>query len=91
MNAGWKTIYDVTMVSKGIILLAQMATFNKDIREWTRKTTNLKTWANLKTFYTKVIVNKVEWLPPQEKKDTQWWYTIYRVYRHPLQKIITRR
>ena len=33
------------MVSKGIIILAHMATFNEEIRKWRWQTTNVKTWS----------------------------------------------
>ena len=39
------------MVSKGTKFLAHMYTFNKDIREWRRQTTNLKTWTTFKIFF----------------------------------------
>ena len=38
------------MVSKGITLIEQTATFNKDIRYWRWQTTNLNKWDVLKTF-----------------------------------------
>ena len=38
------------MVSKEIKLLAQFAVFNKYVRECRHHTTELKTWANYKTF-----------------------------------------
>ena len=41
------------IVYKGITLLAQTATFNKDIREWRQHTTNIKTWDTFKTFFHK--------------------------------------
>ena len=40
-HAGGKTISDAMMVSKGITLLAQTATFNGDIIEWILQTTDL--------------------------------------------------
>ena len=39
------------MVSQGITLLDHTAMFKKYIREWRRKTTELKTWANYKMFF----------------------------------------
>ena len=42
-RAEGQTITDFMMVSKGITFLYQTDTFNKDIREWRRQTTNLKT------------------------------------------------
>ena len=39
------------MVSKCITLLAQMAMFNTDIREWRRQTTYQNTWAHFKIFF----------------------------------------
>ena len=49
--AGGKTIYNKLVVSKRITLLSQKPTLNKDIREWGRQTTDLKTWAGFKTFF----------------------------------------
>ena len=43
-------IADATMFSKGITLLTQTDTFIEDIREWRQETTNLNTWATIKTF-----------------------------------------
>ena len=56
---GGKIIADAMMVSKGITLLAQMAIFNENIREWRIQTTNLKTWGTFKTFFNDPTVNKV--------------------------------
>ena len=39
------------MVSKGITLLVHTYTFNEDIKEWRRQTTDLNTWATFKTFF----------------------------------------
>ena len=44
--AGGKTIADAMMVLKGITLLAHMAMFNEDIREWRWQTMDLKPWDN---------------------------------------------
>ena len=41
--AGGKMIPDAMVVSKGIALFAYKATFNEDIIEWRRQTTNLNT------------------------------------------------
>ena len=41
-RAGGQTIADAIMVSKGITLLSQTTTFNKDIRECIRQITELK-------------------------------------------------
>ena len=58
--AGGQTTYESIMVFKCITLLAQMATFNKDIREYRQQTNDLNTWSTFKTFLTNPIVNKVE-------------------------------
>ena len=50
MHAGGQTISNLIIVPKGITLLAQTATFNKDSIEWRQKPTNLKTWATFKKF-----------------------------------------
>ena len=50
-RVGGQTIDDEIMVSKGITLFAQTATFNVDIRKWRQQTTNLKKWSTFKTFY----------------------------------------
>ena len=48
---GGQTITIVTMVSKGITLLAKTATFNDDMREWRQKATKLKMCSNFKTLF----------------------------------------
>ena len=45
VRAGGHTIYDTMGMSKRITLFAQRGIFNDDIREWIRKSSNLKTWA----------------------------------------------
>ena len=39
------------ILSKGITLLEQTATFNNDIREWRQQPSELKTWAGFKIFF----------------------------------------
>ena len=39
------------MVSKEITILEHTVTFNEDIRDCIRQTTNLNTWATFKTFF----------------------------------------
>ena len=63
-------VYDVMMVYKGIIVLSQTATSNKDIREWRRKITNLKTWDTFKNFSTELIENSRKQSPEQGKGGT---------------------
>ena len=46
-----KTISDTIVVSKGITLLTQTATFNDDIQECRQQPANLKTWAAFKVFF----------------------------------------
>ena len=89
-GAGGQIVSDAIMVYKGINLLAQMNTFNEDTREWRRQTTNLKTWDTLEIFFTDPNVNKGERSPLEAKGDTQRRYKTSTVYRHPLQKSITR-
>ena len=48
--AGGQTIYKATMVSKGINLLAQTATFNKDTRELRQKFIEIKMWEHFNIF-----------------------------------------
>ena len=47
-RVGGKTISDATMISKGIIHLAQTGVFNDDIRDWRRQSADLKTWVKYK-------------------------------------------
>ena len=44
-------IASTMMVSKGTNFFDQRAMFIKDIREWRCQTTELKTWADYKTFF----------------------------------------
>ena len=44
-------IASTMMVSKGTNFFDQRAMFIKDIREWICQTTELKTWADYKTFF----------------------------------------
>ena len=60
VRAGGKEIDDAMMMYKGITILAHTAKFNKDIRYWRLKTTDLKTWANFETFYHRYHCEKVE-------------------------------
>ena len=39
------------MVSIHITLFAQTATFDEDIQEWRKKSTNFKTWASFGAFF----------------------------------------
>ena len=50
-GAGGQTISNNMMMSKGITLKAQTGIFNDDIREWRRKSPDLKTWAKYKLFF----------------------------------------
>ena len=50
-SAGVQTISDAIMMSKVITLLAQTVIFNDDIREWRRKSTDLKTWVKYKLIF----------------------------------------
>ena len=49
-HAGRNKITNNMMVYLGITLWAQSYTFNEDIQEWRRQITDLKTWAESKTF-----------------------------------------
>ena len=49
------------MESKGITLLAQTEVFNENIRDWRRQTSDQKTWAHYKCFYTEHIKSIEEW------------------------------
>ena len=60
-RAGGQKIADAMMVSKGITLLVWTSTFNEEIKEWIRKTTDLKTWAGFKTYLHNIIYNRGEW------------------------------
>ena len=51
MRAGVQTISKAMMMSKGIILLEQTGVFNDNTREWRRQSSNLKTWAKYKLFF----------------------------------------
>ena len=59
-RSGSQTIYDAMMISKGITLMAQKGNFNDDIREWRRKSADLKMWAKYKLFSTKCTKIKKE-------------------------------
>ena len=50
-RSGGQMIANSMMALKGITLLVQTATFNKDIRQWRRQYSELKTWASFKTFF----------------------------------------
>ena len=39
------------MTSKGVTLLAQIATFDEDILEWRRQSAKLKIWLSFKMFF----------------------------------------
>ena len=45
MREGGQTIVKTMMVSKGITLLSQTATFYEKNQEWIRQNIDLKTWA----------------------------------------------
>ena len=48
---GGHMISDTTMLLEGIILLAQMSIFKKDISEWRLQATNHKIWAKFNIFF----------------------------------------
>ena len=50
-HVGEHKISNMMLVYKGINLLEQTSTFNKDIRWWRRKNTDLKTWATFKKIF----------------------------------------
>ena len=79
VHAGVYTIADVMMVSKGITLLAQTSTFNKDIQEWRQQTTDLNALAIFKTFSKNLIENSGERSPPHKKGGTRRRYKIFMV------------
>ena len=83
-------IYDMMMVSKGITLLEQTATFIDYIQEWRQQTTNLKTWAAFKTLSHRDHHEQRRLFAEAERGDTPQHYRIYMVYRHLHLKIIIR-
>ena len=48
---GGQIIANTMMVSKGITLMAQIAIFNKDIREWRCQATDQRSWEKFKIFF----------------------------------------
>ena len=46
-----QTIFDTMVELKGITLLAQTVTFNKDIWEWIRQSPKLNTWSIFQMFF----------------------------------------
>ena len=91
VHAGGHKIANAMMVSKGVTILEQTATFNKDIREWRQQKKDLKTWATFKTISYQAHREEIRVVTTAEKGEYTAGLQKSMVYHHPLQKSITRR